>query len=108
MQTLLSTALDLDTTPVLPNGTVLNVNYPSIDDCIEESDYHRMCSRNHWNPFADDVETCKSTYLLYEASVVQSGGCYASVSVLGASTKPDVDQGVQAEVLAKLTLSCLS
>ncbi|KZT69457.1 survival protein sure-like phosphatase/nucleotidase [Daedalea quercina L-15889] len=110
VQTLLSAAPDLQPTSILPNGTILNVNYPAIDDCPDVSDYKWVFSRNLWNPLATDVETCGSTHLPDEVSVVDEDGCYASVSVLGASSKTDVDSGVQAEVLAKLQglpLSCL-
>lgn len=110
VQTLLSAAPDLQPTSILPNGTILNVNYPSIDDCPDEADYEWIFSRNLWNPLATDVETCGSTHLPDEASVLRKSGCYVSVSVLKASSKSDAGKDAQADVLAKLQdlpLSCL-
>ncbi|CCM04144.1 uncharacterized protein FIBRA_06306 [Fibroporia radiculosa] len=96
--------------PILPPTILLNVNYPSIDDCPEQSDYNWVLSRNLWNPLATDVETCGSTTLPTESSVVGTSGCYASVSVLNALTKMDVNSSAQAAVLTRLSalpLSCL-
>ncbi|KAH9922171.1 sure-like protein [Fomitopsis serialis] len=110
LQTLLSAAADLQPTSILPNDTIVNVNYPAIDDCPDVSDYKWVFARNLWNPLATDVETCGSKHLPDEVSVVDKDGCYASVSVLSASTKTDVGSDVQAEVLAKLQglpFSCL-
>ena len=110
VQTLLAAAPDLAPTSILPNGTILNVNYPSLDDCPDASAYRWIFARNLWNPFATDVETCASDHLPDEASVVGRDGCYISVSVLGASSKTDVSSETQADVLAKLQglpLSCL-
>lgn len=110
VQTLLSAAPDLQPASILPNGTILNVNYPSIDACPEASDYEWIFARNLWNPLAKDVETCGSTHLPDEASVLSRDGCFISVSVLKASSKADAGREVQADVLAKLQglpLSCL-
>ncbi|KAH9837798.1 sure-like protein [Rhodofomes roseus] len=110
VQTLLAASPDLQPTSILPNDTIVNVNYPAIDGCADVSDYKWVLARNLWNPFATDVETCGSTRLPDEVSVVNKDGCYVSVSLLSASTKTDVGSDLQAEVLAKLQglpLSCL-
>ena len=57
-----------------------------------------------------DVQTCGSTRLPTETTVVNTkGGCYASVSVGVATTKADASAAQQAVVLGKLKgiLSCL-
>ncbi|KZT05305.1 sure-like protein [Laetiporus sulphureus 93-53] len=96
--------------PILPAGVLVNVNYPSIDDCSDVSDYKWVFARNLYNIFATDVQTCGSTTLPTERSVVDTSGCYASVSVISAETKMDVSSTVQAAVLERLSalpLSCL-
>jgi len=97
-------------TPIISSGVFLSVNYPSIDDCPTQSDFKWVLSRNLDNIFATDVETCGSTTLPSESTVVGTSGCYASVSVLDAETKLDVDSTLQAAVLTRLgdlPLSCL-
>lgn len=56
-----------------------------------------------------DVNTCGSTRLPTETSVVDTAGCYASISVGVATTKADATAAEQAIVLGKLKkiLSCL-
>lgn len=96
--------------PLLPPGITLNVNYPAIDDCPAASDYRWVFSRIVSNILATDVYTCGSTTLPSESDVVGTTGCYASVSVMDASTKLDVNASTQALVLErlnKLPLSCL-
>ena len=51
---------------------------------------------------AVDVETCGSDRLLTESHVIGLGGCFASVSVMNATSKGDVDAGLQGEVLGRL------
>lgn len=58
-----------------------------------------------------DVETCGRTVLPAESTVV-GAGCFASVSVMNATTKADVDASVQGAVLGRLSpsglLSCFN
>ncbi|KZT69448.1 sure-like protein [Daedalea quercina L-15889] len=79
--------------------------------CPDPSAYRWVLARNLWNPFAEDVETCGSTRLPSEADVVErEEGCFASVSVISAVTKTDVDRATQAALMATLYglhLSCL-
>lgn len=101
---------DAGLTPILPSGVFLSVNYPSIDDCPAQSDFKWVLSRNLDNIFATDVELCGSTTLPSESTVVGTSGCYASVTVLDAETKLDVDSTLQAAILMRLSdlpLSCL-
>ena len=59
---------------------------------------------------APDVETCGSDRLPTDESVIEkSGGCFASVSVMNAMTKGNVDAATQAVVLKRLEgfLTCL-
>ena len=49
-----------------------------------------------------DVETCESTHLPDETTVIGSGGCFVSVTVIDANTKKDVNATVQTVVLNRL------
>lgn len=98
--------------PILPPNITLNVNYPDASgDCADASAFEFVLSRINAAAAgdADDVETCGETRLPTETSVVErSGGCFASVSVMDATTKGDVDADTQAFVLDRLGdfLSC--
>ncbi|KAH9922174.1 survival protein sure-like phosphatase/nucleotidase [Fomitopsis serialis] len=97
--------------PLLPSGVIVNVNYPSTKECSDADDYQWVFARNLANSSATDFETCGSTTLPTEKSVVKASGCYASVSVLNATTKTDVDAYMQGQVYNSLTglpFSCLS
>ncbi|KAH9915343.1 sure-like protein [Fomitopsis serialis] len=97
--------------PLLPPGVILNVNYPSATRCPDPAEYRWVLARNLWNPFATDVEVCGSARLPTEADVVANeDGCYASVTVISATTKTDVGRATQAaivESLEGLPLSCM-
>lgn len=103
------TLLASGASPLLPPGVIVNVNYPSTKGCRHARDYEWVFARNLAGP-GTDYKTCGSTTLPTEKSVVETDGCYASVSVLNATTKTDVDAGLQGEVharLAGLPFSCL-
>ena len=54
------------------------------------------------NSSAIDVETCGSTRLPAEGTVVHDKtGCFVSVSVIGAASKGDVDAATQGAVLSR-------
>ncbi|OSD03723.1 sure-like protein [Trametes coccinea BRFM310] len=94
---------------LLPAGVIVNVNYAAVDACPSAASYKWVFSRLVWNVFATDVETCGSKHLPEESDVVKAG-CYASVSVLDAQSKLDVNASLQAQVLERLQglpLSCL-
>ncbi|KAJ3715712.1 survival protein sure-like phosphatase/nucleotidase [Lentinula raphanica] len=99
LDTLLS---DLHPPPILPAGTSLNVNYPSIANCTNEADFQFVLTRVVADASATDVETCGTTHLPAEADVVALEGCFASVSVFDASTLGDVDAATQGAVLSRL------
>lgn len=105
-QTLLSST----SRPILPANITLNVNFPSTSGCSSTSQFKFVLTRLVSDSSATDVETCGSTHLPMETTVVHSSGCFASVSVIDARTKKDVDASTQAFVLNRLGsfLSCFT
>lgn len=103
-------------TPYLPSGTWLNVNFPEAGDgtsCTSVNDFKFVLSRIYTAVVlvsGDDVATCGSDDRLpTETTVVDTDGCYASVSLGLTSNKRDANATEQAVVLEKLSsiLSCL-
>ncbi|KAJ3739919.1 hypothetical protein DFH05DRAFT_1537710 [Lentinula detonsa] len=98
--------------PFLPPGTSVNVNYPlsTSSSCTSPSDFSFILTRIAPSNSATDVETCGTDHLPRETAVVATNGCFASVSVMNATTKTDVNATTQAFVLGHLGnfLSCLS
>ncbi|KAL1632468.1 hypothetical protein SLS56_003546 [Neofusicoccum ribis] len=101
-------------TPYLPDGVFLNVNMGDVDDatCNDASKFKFVLSRiNLSTPVLStpDVETCGATTLPRERAVVDTDGCWVSVSVGNASDKTTATADNQAVVLNKLQglLSCL-
>ncbi|KAI0744779.1 sure-like protein [Earliella scabrosa] len=96
--------------PVLPAGTIVNVNFASTHfpngACTSASDFRWIFTRLVQDSSAVDVNTCGTTRLPDEGTVVRAG-CFASVTVMNATTKSDVSAGVQAQVLQRLTPSGL-
>ncbi|KAF2211342.1 hypothetical protein CERZMDRAFT_43394 [Cercospora zeae-maydis SCOH1-5] len=98
--------------PFLPEGAWLNVNFPRVDDeCQAPEDFKFVLSRIYPKaPFVgkDDVETCGSRTLPVERKVVNTAGCYVSISV-GEENKTTAGPRAQAFVLERLRpfLSCL-
>ncbi|KAI0696407.1 sure-like protein [Cerioporus squamosus] len=101
--------------PVLPPGVTLNVNYAATTftssgtpngDCASASDFTWVFTRLVKSSTAVDVEDCGSTRLPDEDTVVGSG-CFASVTVMDATSKSDVSASVQAQVLQRLQPSGL-
>lgn len=101
--------------PILPPSAFLNVNYPDPSTksgaCDTSDAFQFVLSRAIGAiPLLTpaDVNTCGRTRLPTEASVVALDGCFASVSVLSATTKLDADASTQAAVLKRLDgfLSC--
>lgn len=102
--------------PILPQGITLNVNFGSTTfsssgapsgDCTAASDFQWVFTRIlPPSSGTKDAQTCGSTVLPDERTVVDAG-CFASVSVMNASTKADVDAATQGVVLQKLTPSGL-
>lgn len=101
-------------TPYLPDDIWVNVNFGAVSDtsCSSADDFQFVLTRIFLalpGITPDDVETCGSTRLPTETSVVLRSGCYASVSVGDASNKRDTNATMQAVVLDKLgdLLACL-
>lgn len=97
--------------PLLPAGITVNVNYPSISGCSDADDYEWVFARNVAGSSGSDVETCGSTTLPTESDVVGTSGCYISVSVIGDTSKTDVNstlQGAVKERLSGLSFVCLT
>ncbi|KAJ6526609.1 survival protein sure-like phosphatase/nucleotidase [Mycena vulgaris] len=94
--------------PILPAGISLNVNYPSTSSCTSAVAFKFVLTRINANSGATDVQTCGTTHLPTESSVVAKSGCFVSVSVFNASNKGDVNATTQAVVLSKLSslLTC--
>lgn len=99
--------------PYLPDDVFLNVNFPDVSstECSSASQFKFVLSRiNLGIPLiTSDVETCGSTILPWEVSVIGTDGCYVSVSVGDATDKTTASKDKQAVVLQKLQkiLSCL-
>ncbi|RDW80249.1 hypothetical protein BP6252_04887 [Coleophoma cylindrospora] len=100
--------------PYLPANVWLNVNFPAATSttCSSASDYKFVLSRI-WTAIplisAADVETCGSTRLPLERTVVDTtSDCYVSISV-GDGDKLDANATLQGVVLEKLQsiLTCL-
>ncbi|KAJ7058059.1 sure-like protein [Mycena amicta] len=96
--------------PILPPNVALNVNYPAVTgNCTTVDAFDFVLTRLFFNLFPTDVNTCGTSRLPDESSVVgKDGSCQISVSVFNPSTKLDVNAATQAIVLGKLSsiLSC--
>lgn len=101
--------------PYLEDNIWLNVNFPASTDtaCSNAGDVKFVLSRiNIAIPLLTmkDVVTCgNSGRLPRESNVVDTPGCYASISVGHADSKGDADADEQQAVLTKLgaLLTCL-
>ena len=109
----LSALLSSSPSPILPSNTVVNVNYPNATGACASADAYQFVLTRIFAPTifsGNDVTTCGSDRLPTEANVVaRTDGCFASVSVMKASTKLDADADVQQTVLERLgdLLTCL-
>lgn len=99
--------------PYLAKNIWLNVNFPASTDtaCLSAQDVKFVLSRiNSAFLTKDDVVTCgNGGRLPTESEVVDTPGCYASISVGHADSKGDADAEEQQAVLEKLggLLTCL-
>lgn len=100
--------------PYLPSNVWLNVNFPEVNaQCSKPSDFKFVLSRiNIAVPFVtpDDVVTCGNDGRLpNENDVIDTNGCYVSISVGDAGDKTTASVAAQRVVLKKLRsiLSCL-
>lgn len=97
--------------PILPVGIITSVNYPAPTNtsCSSVSDFSFILTRVAPDANVTDVYTCGTDHLPGETEVVGMEGCFASVSVVNATSKTDADATSQAFVLQRLSgfLSCL-
>lgn len=98
----------------MPMGTFVNVNFPASNDtsCSSEKDFKFVFSRIMTATAASgpDVRTCgDGGRLPTESTVLDTPGCYSSISLGNATTKLDVSAAQQRYVLNRLAgiLSCL-
>ncbi|PCH43004.1 sure-like protein [Wolfiporia cocos MD-104 SS10] len=89
-------------TPLLPPNVIVNVNYPSINNCSEIAGFTWVFSRNITNTGGTDLNVCGSTTLPTARQVIAAEGCYVSVTALDAISKKDVDAATQTAVYARL------
>ena len=97
---------------ILPKNITLNVNFPALSSTCSADNMQWILTRVFpvilGNP---DVVTCGNGGRLPQEGDVVKAGCYATVSVVQASTKVDVSKSVQADVLNRLSglgFSCLA
>ena len=97
--------------PYLPDDVFLNVNFPeAVGACENARNYKWVLSRiNPGIISAPDVDWCDSDRLPTETDVVDTDGCYISISIGDASDKTTVNDERQNIVLEKLRdiLTCL-
>ncbi|KAF2145843.1 uncharacterized protein K452DRAFT_220380 [Aplosporella prunicola CBS 121167] len=100
--------------PYLPDDVFLNVNFPAVseDSCNEASQFKFVLTRvNLHTPGLsdDDVQTCDRETLPREREVIDTDGCYVSISVGDAADKTTATADKQQVVLDKLgdLLTCL-
>ncbi|KAG7087617.1 hypothetical protein E1B28_013566 [Marasmius oreades] len=96
--------------PILPRNISVNVNFPAVTtSCADLSDFQFVLTRVAPDPGATDVNTCGTTHLPGEASVIARSDCFISVSVMDSRTKEDVSAATQATVLGRISglLTCL-
>ena len=94
---------------IVPEDTIININTSDVTDCTDPDDFDFIFTRNLADPTATDVFTCGTNQLPVEADVIGLDGCYATVSVISAITKTDVDAETQQVVFDRVEsiLSCL-
>ncbi|KAI5200406.1 hypothetical protein AUEXF2481DRAFT_69732 [Aureobasidium subglaciale EXF-2481] len=106
----LTNALLASGAPYLPGGTWLNVNFPNVElgVCDAEGDGKFVMSRLYDGMGQVNVKTCGKKQLPTEASVIETEGCYVSVSLGMAETLKDASAADQEMVRQKLAgiLTC--
>lgn len=90
--------------PLLPAGVVLNVNFPATSDtCTADSVQWVLTRVLPAILGSPDVVTCNNGGVLPEETNVVATGCFASVSVIDATSKLDTGKSEQADVLTRLS-----
>lgn len=87
----------------LPDAVTVNVNFPEITDSCTADNVQWVQARTlPLTIGSPDVVVCGGNGRLPNDSNVTKAGCFASVSVINASSKLDVGKDVQADVYARL------
>ena len=91
--------------PKLPTGVVVNVNYPTRQaGCQSVSDVKWVLARMFLPILALDVKICNNGGRLpMDDLVVKKAGCYASVVALDVNNKFDASKANQQKVLDSLS-----
>ncbi|PSS30862.1 hypothetical protein PHLCEN_2v2589 [Hermanssonia centrifuga] len=89
--------------PLLPPGVTINVNFPTLTDECTASDIQWVFTRSLPSIFSNDVVVCDNGGKLPTEGDVIAAGCFASVTVLDADTKLTVGKELQADVFARLS-----
>ena len=93
--------------PYLPEGTLLNVNFPDpyFGKCHNIHQFRFALTRSvkHYPWVGDDVETCGKNVLPVDSDVVnRKDHCYVSISVVKASDMHTAEAEQQADVIERL------
>jgi len=95
---------------ILPPGTVVNVNYPSVTNCTSAEKFKWVFTRTLPAPKGTkDVNICNNGGILTdEQTAFDMAGCWTTVSVFESKTLGDVDAKTQQAVVNALSplLSC--
>ncbi|KAF8891711.1 acid phosphatase [Infundibulicybe gibba] len=97
---------------ILPPGISVNVNFsPALPPifCSAPEDFRFIFTRLNASTTDQDVFHCGTDHLPDETSVILTPGCFVTISAINATVKQDVDAGIQAQVLNRLSpiVSCL-
>jgi len=95
---------------ILPPGSVVNVNYPSVTNCTSAEQFKWVFTRTVPAPKGTkDVNICNNGGILTdEQTAFDMAGCWTTVSVFSSATLGDVDAKTQQAVVNALNslLSC--
>lgn len=95
--------------PLVPPGTSININFSSTSSCSNDANNFKWIATRLTNSTANvDTKRCGSENLPQETTVSRSG-CFATLSVINATTKADAPADAQKDVFIRLEslLSCL-
>jgi len=89
---------------ILPPGSVVNVNYPSVTNCTSAEQFKWVFTRTLPAPKGTkDVNTCNNDGVLTdEQTAFDMAGCWTTVSVFSSATLGDVDAKTQQAVVNAL------
>lgn len=91
--------------PILPPNITLNLNYPAAEgNCTDPTAFKFVLTRlaNATDDTPSDAFTCGLDRLPVGTAIVAMPGCFASVSVINATTVEDADAVAQEHLLQRL------